>query len=68
MPFGKIRWPRSLRARLLAVFLTGMVLSAGLVALAVWVLAGPFQQYMLKNGIEEYAEGVAHHVRFDRGG
>jgi len=68
MPFEMIRWPRSLRARLLAVFASGMLLSAGLVAMVVWALAGPFHQYMLQNGIEDYTEGVVRHVLFDKKG
>jgi signal transduction histidine kinase len=68
MPFEKIRWPRSLRTRLLGVFFAGMVLSAGFVAISVWALAGPFDERMLHRGIEGYTQDIAGHVRFDARG
>jgi signal transduction histidine kinase len=68
MPFAKMRWPRSLRARLLAVFFVGMALSAGFVALCVLVFAKPFSRHMLESGIEDYTEAIANYVRFDAQG
>lgn len=65
MPFAKIRWPNSLRARLRAVFIAGMTVSAGLVALGVWAFAEPFDRHMLESGILDYTEAIASHVRFD---
>ncbi|WP_310342059.1 ATP-binding protein [Pelomonas aquatica] len=58
----------SLRRRLLWVFIAGVALSAGLVALGVLVLAEPFNQYMLRSGVQSYAEAIAHKVRFDAQG
>jgi len=63
-----MRWPRSLRARLLALFVAGMALSLGLVAVGVVALAEPFSAHLLRAAIEEQAEAVARHVRFDASG
>ena len=68
MPSEKTCRPRSLRARLLAVFVAGMGLSAGLVALGVWAFADPFSQHMLSRGVEDYSEGIATRVQFDAQG
>jgi signal transduction histidine kinase len=68
MRFGKTRRPRSLRARVLGVFVAGMVVSAALVAFGALVLAKPFSDYMLANSVAQYADGIARHVRFDRSG
>jgi signal transduction histidine kinase len=65
---AKIGWPRSLRTRLLVVFVAGMALSAGLVAVGVVMLAEPFSKHMLRSGIDDYAEGIARQVRFDAAG
>lgn len=68
MRFAKMKWPSSLRARLLGVFFVGMALSAALVAVSVLMLAEPFSKYMLRSGIEDYTEAIARFVRFDAGG
>ena len=68
MHSGKTRPTRSLRARVLVVFVTGMVVSAALVAFVSLVLIRPFSDYMLAYSVAQYAEGIARHVRFDAGG
>jgi signal transduction histidine kinase len=52
----------------LVVFVTGMLVSAALVVFVSLVLIRPFSDYMLANSVARYAEGIAHHVRFDRDG
>src|SRR6516225_5659490 len=68
MRFGKTRRTRSLRARVLVVFVAGMVVSAALVAFGVLVLAKPFSEYMLATSVAQYADGIARHVAFDANG
>src|SRR5574341_1853033 len=60
--------PSSRRARLWIIFLAGMLVSAGIVTVAVALLLNPFSQYKLRTGIEDYAQGVAEHVAFDSTG
>lgn len=68
MRFAKINWPRSLRARLMVVFVAGMAASAGLVGVGVWAVLEPFSQHMLRSGVQQYAEAIAGYVRFDAAG
>lgn len=68
MHSGKTRRTRSLRARVLVVFVTGMLVSAALVAFGALVLIRPFSDYMLATSVAQYADGIARHVRFDAGG
>lgn len=57
-------WPRSLRARLLAVYAVAMVASALVVGLLVAILAEPFDRHMLQPTVTGFAEGIAGRVRF----
>jgi len=68
MRFARTPRPRSLRARVLAVFVAGMVVSAALVAFGAAVLMRPFNDYMLASSVAQYADGIARHVRFDSRG
>ena len=68
MRFAKTRRPRSLRARVLGVFVAGMVMSTALVAFSALVLAEPFSDYMLATSVAQYANGIARHVAFDSSG
>ncbi|WCM93948.1 HAMP domain-containing histidine kinase [Acidovorax sp. NCPPB 2350] len=68
MSFGKPRWPASLRMRLLATCAVGMVLSAALVGLCVFMLATPLSRYLLQNIVADNAAGIAEHIRFDAAG
>lgn len=68
MPSGKNCQPRSLRARLLRMFVTGMVISAGIVTIAVLLLAEPFRQHMLHSGIQHYTESMSDDLTFDANG
>lgn len=68
MPSVKPRWPRSFRARLLAVYLAGMVVSAGVVGVGAMALAEPFNRYMLQYGAIKYAEAISKRVQFDGAG
>ncbi|RYF21077.1 MAG: HAMP domain-containing protein [Comamonadaceae bacterium] len=68
MRFKKLRWPRSLRSRLLVVYALGMTLSALLVGTAVMLLAEPFNRYMLQCGSTEFAEGLAGRIAFGADG
>ncbi|RYF24871.1 MAG: HAMP domain-containing protein [Comamonadaceae bacterium] len=64
MHFKKLRWPRSLRSRLLVVYALGMTLSALLVGTTVMLVATPFNRYMLQCGSTEFAEGLAGRIVF----
>lgn len=68
MRFKKLRWPRSLRSRLLVVYALGMTLSALLVGTAVMLLADPFNRYMLQCGSTDFAEGLAGRTAFGADG
>ena len=68
MPSVKLRWPRSLRWRLLAVYGFGMALSALLAASVVMLLGEPFNRYMLKSGAIGYAEAISRRVEFGADG
>lgn len=68
MRFAKLHWPRSFRERLLLVYLAGMAVSAGLVGLAVMVLAEPFNQYMLRHDAMSRAQQIAKRVQFGADG
>ncbi|MET0208748.1 MAG: ATP-binding protein [Burkholderiaceae bacterium] len=63
----KSRTP-SLRKRLQAVFIAGVALSAGLVMLMFILLEGPLGRIALSCGIQDYADGIARHLRFDANG
>ncbi len=64
----KTRWPCSLRGRLLGMFVTGMALSVGIVAVAVLTLMPSLGQRLLHSGIEDYTEAIAEHLHFDAQG
>lgn len=64
----KMRWPNSLRNRVLAVLAASMVLSALLVGLASTVLWEPFTRWVLRDQIEDNGAALARHMRFDAAG
>ncbi|MFX1678358.1 ATP-binding protein [Mitsuaria sp. CC2] len=64
----KMRWPNSLRNRVLAVLAASMVLSAVLVALASTVLWEPFTRWVLRDQIEDNGQQIAEHLSFDAQG
>ncbi|WP_158218729.1 sensor histidine kinase [Roseateles aquatilis] len=68
MRFAKIPWPASLRGRLFAVFVFGMVLSAALVGLLYVSLHDTFYREVRQGIAHHYAEEVAEFVRFDAQG
>ena len=65
---SKMRWPNSLRNRVLAVLAASMVLSAVLVALASTVLWEPFSRWVLRHQIEGNGRSLAEHLEFDAQG
>jgi signal transduction histidine kinase len=64
----RIRWPNSLRNRVLAVLGASMLLSAVLVGLASTVLWEPFTRWVLRDQIEDNGESIARHLRYDAQG
>lgn len=60
----QLRWPSSLRGRLLAVYGLSMGLSALAVGALVILLAKPFHQYTLQSGVERFARQLANRVEF----
>ncbi|WP_431256545.1 sensor histidine kinase [Roseateles chitinivorans] len=63
-----MRWPNSLRNRVLAVLAASMLLSAVLVGFASMVLWEPFTRWVLRDQIEDNGESIARHLRFDAQG
>ncbi|MDH0865006.1 ATP-binding protein [Mitsuaria sp. GD03876] len=63
-----MRWPNSLRNRVLAVFAASMALSAVLVGAASTVFWEPFTRWVLRDQIEDNGEALARHLRFDARG
>lgn len=63
-----LRWPLSLRARLLIIYALGMVLSVVLVGSVTLLLAEPFNQFMLRHSASDSAEKLAQRVQFDQQG
>lgn len=68
MPFAKVRPPRSLRTRLLVLYLGAMALSASVVGLGVLVFARSFGEHLLASSVVNYTEAIAQHVQFDSSG
>jgi len=68
MPFAMSSPPNSLRVRLLRVFVGGMALSAGLVAIGAMLLARPFGEFMLRSSVEHFAKDIGRVVEFDASG
>ncbi|ALV04875.1 signal transduction histidine kinase [Roseateles depolymerans] len=68
MRFGKMIRPCSLRARLMGMFVGGLLLSMALLALVLALLAKPFSQHLLDAGVQHWAAEVAQHVRLDAQG
>lgn len=66
--FKNLRWPASLRARLLATYSVGMALSAALVGSGAYWLFEPATRYLLQDSIIDYASAIAEHVQFDDAG
>lgn len=64
----KMRWPNSLRNRVLAVLGASMVLSAVLVGVASMVLWEPFTRWVLRDQIEDNGDALARNLRFDAQG
>lgn len=64
----KIRWPNSLRNRVLAVLAVSMALSALLVGAAGVVLWDPFSRWVLRSQIESNGSELVRHFRFDDSG
>lgn len=60
-----LRWPHSLRARLLVIYALGMSLSVVLVGATTMVLAEPFHRFMLRHATGDAAEALARCVLFD---
>ncbi len=65
MSFAELLRPSSLRARLLATFIAGMLVSAVMVTVTVVLLLNPFSKHMLQSGIKDHTEAVATHIAFD---
>ncbi len=68
MRFGKMIRPCSLRARLMGMFVGGLLLSMGLMAVVLALLAKPFSQHLLDAGVQHWASEVAQYVRLDAQG
>ena len=64
----KMRWPNSLRNRVLAVLAASMVSSTLLVSLASMVFWEPFTRWVLRDQIEDNSEELARHLQFDERG
>ena len=64
----KMRWPNSLRDRVLAVLGASMVLSGVVVGVASMVLWEPFSRWVLRHQIEDNGAALARHLRFDAQG
>lgn len=64
----KMRWPNSLRNRVLAVFAASMAASALLVGLASTAFWEPFTRWVLRDQIEDNGASLAEHLRFDARG
>jgi len=64
----RMRWPNSLRNRVLAVLAASMVLSSLLVGLASAVWWEPFSRWVLRSQIEGNGESLSEHVEFDARG
>jgi signal transduction histidine kinase len=68
MPFAKFQLPSSLRVRLLAVYVFGMLFSAIVVAIAASLLTEPIKKYFLQSGAIDFSEEVARSIKFDAKG
>ncbi|WP_067063858.1 sensor histidine kinase [Roseateles chitosanitabidus] len=64
----KIRWPNSLRNRVLAVLAVSMALSALLVGAAASLLWDPFSRWVLRTQIEDNGVALVGLLRFDAQG
>lgn len=68
MPSMMLRWPNSLRNRVLAVLAASMVASAVLVGGAAMLLWEPFTRWTLRDEIEDNAAELVEHLQFDAQG
>lgn len=68
MRFGKMIRPSSLRARLMLMFIGGLLLSMGLLALVLALLAQPFNRHLLDVGVQHWTSEVSAFVRLDAQG
>ncbi|WP_416762138.1 sensor histidine kinase [Roseateles sp. So40a] len=64
----KMRWPNSLRDRVLAVLGASMLLSALIVGAASTLWWEPFTRWVLRDQIEDNGAAIARHLRFDASG
>ncbi len=68
MRFGKMIRPSSLRARLMLMFIGGLLLSMALLALVLALLAKPFSRHLLDVGVQHWTSEVSAFVRLDAQG
>jgi signal transduction histidine kinase len=68
MSFVRKLLSSSLRSRLLATFIAGMLASAGIVMFTALMLLNPFSDYLLEGGVRDHAKLLASEVTFDAAG
>lgn len=68
MPSTTLRWPRSLRGRLLVVYALAMALSVVLVGSAALLLGEPFHRFMLRHAASDAAQALSRRILFDEHG
>jgi two-component system sensor histidine kinase QseC len=68
MPFVKRAWANSLSARMIAAYVTGVVLSALVIVLAVKGLLTFRSPIFVEEDMGEHAEALAEHLAFDAAG